>query len=1572
DDTGDDDDGSGTDGNGDEEGNHDEEDEDDDCQEDCNNECKPDAKKSPVYVKSGNLELKFIDFGLADIGPPLHIVRIYNSQDYYNGPFGHGWMFNLAARLVRTADHNGEYIIIRKPSGKRLKFIHNNDGTYSPAAKSVTDTLIELPDGSFTLNCKTCSRTFIRPTYHFDTQGKILSISDNKDNYLNFTYDGQDRLRSVVSTAVNRNISITYGTNGKISQISDSFGREWLYSYNKQEDLIKVTDPLGYTVRYQYDTNHKLLSVADKNNRLNPVVTYDAKSRIKTYGAGNELYTYDYFSGYTTKTDSLGNVFTFYYDQNGNVIKSVLPDGSEVLTYINQDVRPTRRVDAQGNAWLYTYNEFGQILTETDPLGYATVYTYDPRFQKIKTKTDPRGATWTYQYDDIGNLIKIVNPLRCETTMTYNAAGQILSKTDGLGNTVSYTYDTSGNLTKMTDPLGNEEISTYDALGRLISKKDQRGNTWNYTYDILGRLTEIENPDGGRKLYTYDGNGNKISETDEKGNTTSFSYDVLNRLIKKTDPLGNSTEYAYDAVGNITAVVDMRGNTVTRTYNERYQVISETDPLGNTTSYTYDASGNRLSKTDARGNAWTYTYDAMDRLLTEADPLGNTKSYGYDAAGNRIKVTDPEGQLTYFTYDLVGNVVRSLVKIGDDQPEPDSDDIVTIYTYDCLGKKISETNALGQTTTWTYDFRGKTLSETNSLGEVKIYTYDANGNKLTYTTVTGNVLSYTYDKLNRVITVGDTTGLFESYEYDAVGNKTKITKSNGDSTTTDYTPFNKPAKVTDALGNAATYSYDNNYNLLQAVDRLGKVTVNSYDKLNRLYQVTDPLGNISVLTFDEVGNMVKMKDAKGNETVYAYDAANRLLSVTYADGHSKSVIYNAAGKVVSKTDRNGNVLTYTRDDLYRITQRNYPDGSTYSYTYDKLGRLLTAVNAYGTVSINYDAAGRITGIDQNGTQITYSHNVSARTRTINYPSGKQFVETYTLRDKIAQIDNLSDTANVVTYTYDALGRPVGKVFGNGVTTGYLYNKNSRISGVSYKKSDGSDILGFQYTYDKEGNRLNTLDTVHSERSEQYSYDPVQRLTSFKQGQADQSNQIPSPQFAAEYELDPLGNSLKVTQDGVAQERTVNAMNQYTAVGGNSLLYDSNGNLIDDGSNLYTYDYENQLIKITRKSDAAVIASFTIDALNRRVQKTAGGVTTEYIYDDSRIIEERVGAVTTASYVYGNMLDEVILMNRGGSTSYFHTDALGSVIALTDSSGNVAETYQYDAYGRVKFFNGSGSQISDSAKNNPYLFTGRRYDEEAGIYYYRARCYHPGLGRFLNQDPKGFIDGMNLYEYAMSNPLRYIDPRGTSIKKCTSHTITQDVGRIKRLIPSFLSRYLTDGSISISYQKCRACCQSGNNKGNYATSKELSVAASWTGDTGYIMTPWGIAIKDNWLFHGKGFVGVVAQVSWGLAGNLSGGYDGCDEKGFGQGCVKGSITVEALLGTAVDSNKDSSIIKAYVSGGINGTISLCLKYQGRVTVLELGGEVSGAIKGTVGFLKYSYDRTFIELSGSYGPAELAKF
>jgi len=172
-------------------------------------------------------------------------------------------------------------------------------------------------------------------------------------------------------------------------------------------------------------------------------------------------------------------------------------------------------------------------------------------------------------------------------------------------------------------------------------------------------------------------------------------------------------------------------------------------------------------------------------------------------------------------------------------------------------------------------------------------------------------------------------------------------------------------------------------------------------------------------------------------------------------------------------------------------------------------------------------------------------------------------------------------------------------------------------------------------------------------------------------------------------------------------------------------------------------------------------------MSRRVLADADGTQTVYVYDGAQVIAEYSLVSQTLTlkkrFIYGPGIDEPVCMitYSGGSESgryFYHFDGQGNVIALSNSSGNVVEEYEYDVYGLVSV-QSLGQTWDRSQYGNPYLFTGRRWDGDTGLYYYRARMYSPDLGRFLQPDPLGYFDGMNLYAYCGNNPVNWIVPLG---------------------------------------------------------------------------------------------------------------------------------------------------------------------------------------------------------------------
>ena len=181
---------------------------------------------------------------------------------------------------------------------------------------------------------------------------------------------------------------------------------------------------------------------------------------------------------------------------------------------------------------------------------------------------------------------------------------------------------------------------------------------------------------------------------------------------------------------------------------------------------------------------------------------------------------------------------------------------------------------------------------------------------------------------------------------------------------------------------------------------------------------------------------------------------------------------------------------------------------------------------------------------------------------------------------------------------------------------------------------------------------------------------------------------------------------------------------------------------------YSYDAQDQLIRIDLPGGS--VALYVYDGLGRRIEKDVDGAVTSYLYDGA--LEFDGAGALQARYSHGDLIDQPLTMERGGQSYYYHRDHLGSVRLVTDAAGAVVNSYDYDAYGNF--------EVVTEGVANPYAYTGREYDGEPGLHYYRARYYDPATGRFIGEDPIGFaaLDA-NLYRYVANGPTNRADPSG---------------------------------------------------------------------------------------------------------------------------------------------------------------------------------------------------------------------
>ena len=1029
--------------------------------------------------------------------------------------------------------------------------------------------------------------------------------------------------------------------------------------------------------------------------------------------------------------DRYDNLTTLTY-QDSLLVRIADVAGHTIDLSYSDGLLTTVRASFQEGSYGYEYDGSRRLKKITNPLGYSTLYGYT-REGRLNEITDANGYKTIFAYNNSGMVSRMKTDVS-DKSIRYDGDKTVFIDYTYPGNQYSYyRWDGKGRvIEKVGLCCGTQSTLEYDIYDNVIKLTDANGNATEYTYDKNGNMLSLTDPLGNTERFTYEPAFNQVATyTDKNGNSYSFSYDNGGSLTTISGPLGYSQRNVYDAHGWQLTTTDANGNVTTNTYNNDGTIASTMDAAGNTTRNEYDSYGNLVSVIDPLGRNTRYTYDALGNITSITDALGGVTTISYDKVGNIVRVKDALGHITAYSYDAVGNVLTKTNAAGG----------VYALEYDGKGNVIKVRNPLGQIQTMTYNDRNKITSLTNPANETTSYDYDVKGNLMSVSLPNGNIISYDYDAADHVILIDDNIGIIAEYTYDANGNK--LTETDGEERTVIYTYDALNRKISEQLASGArtTYTYDNNSNLTGITDALGNTTLYTYNSLDQQLSHIDALNATTTFEYDAVGNLVKATDANGNATTWTYDALNRNTFITFADGLSRQYGYDAVGNMTSSVDRAGNKFTYSYNPLGYLLSKSYPDKTQDTFTYDAIGQMLTAVNKDATVSFVYDGAGRLTSETLNGKRTGYSYDIAGGKRSLTYPSGMKIVENLNARDMITSI--LQNGNEIVTMSYDNSGRKSAMTYANGITTTYGYNDNGWLSQISAAEN----ILNLAFSYDAVGNITKRQDMIDDAKTETYGYDAISQLISFKRGTTVDNS----------YQFDPLGNRRQVIENGKTTNYSSNKINGYTSISGAVSFtpqYDKNGNLLNDEENTFSYDLNNKL-----KSANGNVVSFAYDALGRRVSKTTSSGTIIYYYVGDQMVEEYSGKSHTASYIFGNNIDEALQMKRGNNVFYYHSNQIGSTMALSDKNGNVVEKVSYDIYGIPSFFDADGKEIAQSSVDNNILFTGREYDSEIGIYYFRTRNQHSTIGRFIQKDIRLYIDGMSDVFYARNNPVLYIDKMG---------------------------------------------------------------------------------------------------------------------------------------------------------------------------------------------------------------------
>ena len=1101
----------------------------------------------------------------------------------------------------------------------------------------------------------------------------------------------------------------------------------------------------------------------------------------------------------------------------------------------------------------------------------------------VETISDPYDNTLTFDYTGGTNLNWVQSSFGSEFSFGYNASNLLETVTDNSASPriVQYQYDNNASLTNIIDVAGHnwglgydsnhqitwvkdpEEITivqnSYNSAGQVTNQvsatshpykmyfagsysvdEDPYGNQTKYYFDGKGRTWSTQKADGSRTYSYFDGQNHITNTVNEAGATNIFVYDVDHNLLAQTNAVGTgeevATTYGYDAQLHLRFVTNAVGTTE--------QVVNEFDYTDEhavdyvkaakgasdevTTDYTYSTEGLLTILSEGNGKRiTTYSnFDGYGNARTVNSTHAGTVNLIFDIQGN-LKSTTVDGKTTAFGYDARRLLVATTNALGT------ADQIVTSKTYYDNALLKTSTDAQDETTRfyWTsaYEQAGVVLPNTGSTTNL----YDDADRLVMSRDAEGNWATNTLDEVGRILAVSSATSSVTN-NYDAIGNlTTNLVDPSGLQLESSfvYDSLNRMTHSYHPIGHDE-YHHDPLGRVTNRVDAASKDWKTEYDALGRIKKTFRPSGNYEEYGFDDLGNRTAFWNAEFKPMTFGVDAQGRVTSITNAISKVTSFDYDDSGNLSQRTAADLTVTDYGYDDLNRMVAITNQGVEVATFDHDPNGNLVEATSpSLASSTFGYDEMNRLTaststvGTVSTPLTVGFAYDLNGNRTHVTYPGNTNAVYVYGADNRLESVDlSAFGVATAISFDYDGANRLTNIVYPNSVTSMFGYDDNGSVTSIKHgdfvDRTIQRNTLGFKET---ELIDAGVKPTAPDTRRSIKTHNDADQLTS------------------------------EWVQQGT---------NEYTV----SYDYSENGCLtnVAHASSLasYTYDYDNRLVSVD--DDASSFVEYLYDASGARIGRIAGGspATTNYFVIDytdglKRPLAETDSSGTVTRYYVWSGSQLLCHIEANGDVFYYHSDELGSTLALTDESGDVTDEFAYMPYGYARHVPHVGSS------DTPFQWLGGYgvyYDVDTGLHLTLHRAYSCSLKRFIQPDPLGIDGGVNVYMWANLNPLFFVDPYGLcaedpkdALEKLKEHyqQSLDEKGLYNKFFQSQDIKFMNEGDTFLYYGE--------------------EISADYMGNMAV-----GYTAYKHYGFFGATYISVLGEFGWPNWSNPAGGMQGSFE------------------------------------------------------------------------------------------------